>query len=253
MEFIKLFIAFLGGIGGGLYGSAVGGGGLFTLPLLLLFGMPIHVALGTQRFAAVLLELSSSVKFHTAKKINYKIALPLGIIAGAGAFLGVNIVIAINERYLNAVIALLLVVIFFILINKDKLAVKEHILTHKHYFLLGIFTFLLGIYGGFFSAGFGSFIAMLLIIFGFRFIQSAAISRVIGVCMSTIGMIVFASHGLIDYRYGFCLGGGFAIGSWIGIGIALRKGENYVKILLLIIIIITAIQLILKFLKINIF
>ncbi len=252
MNLFHFALLFFGGFGAGLYASSVGVGGLFTLPLLLLTGLPIHIALGTQRFAAVILELASSIKFSKEKKVNFTLAIPLGIIAGLGSIIGVTIVIAINEKYLNIIIAILLVVIFIILKNKNKFGLKEHVLTHKHYLLLAASTFLLGIWGGFFGPGFGAFSVMLLVFFGFTFIESAAVSRVIGVFMSGVAMIVFAQHGFINYVYGATLGAGFAIGSWIGIGIALKKGDTFVRGLLVIVIVITVLKLVLNSFNITI-
>lgn len=92
MEIIKLIIIFIGGIAGGLYGSTVGGGALISLPLLVLVGLPTHIALGTQRLAAVMLELASAIKFHRAGKLNFTLAFPLGIVAAVGSIIGVSLV-----------------------------------------------------------------------------------------------------------------------------------------------------------------
>ena len=120
-------------------------------------------------------------------------------------------------------------IVFLVLFFKDRLGIKERNLQTSHKILTGISTFLLGIYGGFFGGGFGTFMMFLLVIMGFSFIKSAAISRVVGFLMSLSATIVFAQQGLIHYLYGIALGAGFAVGGWIGIGIALKKGDNYVK------------------------
>lgn len=251
MNLFHLALLFFGGIAAGLYASSVGGGGLFTLPLLLLTGLPTHIALGTQRFAAVILELASSAKFHKEKKVAFRLAIPLGILAGVGALLGVSIVLALDEQYLKIIIALLLVAVYFI--SNKKRGVKEYTKTRKHYFLLGLSTFLIGIWGGFFGPGFGAFSVMLLVSFGYTFIESAAVSRVIGVFMSVVAMIVFARSGYIHYLYGTTLGAGFAVGSWVGIGIALKKGDRYVRRLLGGIILLTVCKLLLDFFQVKIF
>lgn len=252
MDLLNLGLLFFGGLFAGLYASSVGGGGLLTLPLLLFTGVPIHIALGTQRFAALILEVVSSLKFYKEKKIDFKVALPLGIVSGLGALVGVHLIIAIDAKYLNLIIGVLLVLIFLLITFKDKLGVKERNFVRKHHSLLAILTFLFSIWGGFFGPGFGVFITILMVLFGYTFISSAAISRVIGVFMSAAAMIIFAQHGLINYLYGGVLGGGFAIGSWIGIGIALKKGNHYVKGLLTIVILVSALKLILDFLNIKI-
>jgi len=61
--------------------------------------------------------------------------------------------------------------------------------------------------------------------------------------MSLAGTIVFAQSGAIHLAYGLSLGAGFAIGSWIGIGVALKRGEGYIKTLLFIIMGLSLIKL----------
>jgi len=253
MDLFNIFLLFFGGLTAGLYASSVGGGGLFTLPLLLWTGIPVQIALGTQRFAAVILELASSIKFYKEKKVNLKLALPLGILAGLGSLIGVNIILAINERQLSLIIAVLLIAVYIAVKNQKRWMKEKPVMNHKHYMLLAVATFFIGIWGGFFGAGFGAFIMMPFLFFGYKFMESAATGRVIGFCMSTFAMVVFAQHGLINYVYGIFLGGGFAIGSWIGINIALKKGEEYVKGLMTLVVVITALKLILDFLNIHIF
>jgi uncharacterized membrane protein YfcA len=82
MDWFHIGLLFFGGLLAGLYASSVGGGGLFTLPLLLWTGIPVQIALGTQRFAAVILELASSIRFYKEKKVNLKFALPFALLAG---------------------------------------------------------------------------------------------------------------------------------------------------------------------------
>lgn len=252
MELVRLGILFLGGIIGGFYGSTVGGGLLISFPLLILLGLPTHFALGTQRFGAVLGELSGAIKFHTAKKLKVKLAIALGIIASLGSIVGVTLVIHISENILNFVIGLMLLIVAYILFHKDRLGIKEHTLTHKHLVLLLFCTFPLGIYGGFFGVGFGVFIAMFLVLFGFSFIESAAMGRVIGFLMSVTSTIVFAQQGFVNYTYGITLGLGFAIGAWIGITITLKKEEKYIKYLILFITFLSLIKFVLNFFNIKI-
>lgn len=65
--------------------------------------------------------------------------------------------------------------------------------------------------------------------------------------MSATSAIVFVQNGVINYSYGLILGGGFAVGSWIGIGFALKKGNEYIRSLLAVIMILTLIKLLSDF------
>lgn len=252
MDVLTIFVLFIGGIIAGLYGSSVGGGGLVTFPLLILSGLPAHIAIATNRFSATFLELTSAIKFHKEKKLDLKYAIPLLIISGIGSIMGSLFVVKINEKFLNLLIAVLLTILFLVLYNKDKFKIKEKKLESKNNFQLYLFTFFLSIYGGFFGGGFGTFLMFLLVFSGFSFIKSAALSRLIGFIMSLFATVVFALGGLINYSFAISLGLGCVIGSWIGVSIALKKGNNYVKYLLMTVVLLTIIKLLLDFFGISI-
>jgi uncharacterized membrane protein YfcA len=108
---------------------------------------------------------------------------------------------------------------------------------------------LLGIYGGFLGVGFGTLITFVFVLIGLNFVKSAAVSRVVGLIMSAVATAVFAYHGAINYPYAIALGLGLAIGGWIGAGIGVRKGNDYIKVLFIIILLATIAKLIFDFLK----
>lgn len=243
MEFVIPLVLFIGGIVGGLYASSVGGGALLSFPLLILAGLPTHSAIATQRFAAVILELASAAKFYKEKQLDLKLGLILGLFAAIGSYIGAQINLVVSEETLNLMVSFLFVAAFLIIFNKDKLKIKERKLTHKNFVILALSTFLLAIYGGFFGAGFGFFIIILLVVSGFSFIKGAAVGRVVGFFMSLSSAIVFAHNGIINFSYGLSIGAGFAIGSWVGVGIAVKRGDNYVRSLLVVIMILTLLKL----------
>lgn len=251
MDILPLFILCIGGILTGLYASSVGGGSLITFPLLILMGLPTQIAIATNRLGIVLLECSSAIKFYRENKLSWKWGIPLGIVAAIGSFIGSHMVITINERLLNIIVALLLAVVVVVSLKKNT---PEHLkknLSPKNTLILVSLAFLLGIYGGFFGAGFGIFIMFVLVAFRFTFLESASLGRLIGFMMSLTASLVFVYNGSINYAYAFSVGIGSAIGSWFGIGIALKKGDRFVRILFIVIIVVTILKLILEFFNIK--
>lgn len=250
MEPIFMAILFFGGIFAGLYASSVGGGSFVMFPLMILSGLPVHIAIASNRFGAVLLELSSTLRFYKEKKLDLKLGSALGIAAAIGSAIGSYIVLSINEKHLNLIVGIVFILIFLFVLNKNKVGLKE-VKKNMSLYLTAVFTFALGIYGGFFGAGFGTFIMFLLVLGGFTFIKSAAIARVVGFIMSLVATTVFALNGVIDYTAGISAGIGLAIGAWIGVGIAIDKGNKYIKTLFIIIILATTAKLILEYFNVT--
>jgi len=243
MDLIITVILFLAGLLGGFYGSSAGSGALVTFSSLILVGIPTHIAIATNRLSAVFLELSSSMRYYKERKLNIKLGITLGVFAGAGSFIGSNIVVAVDAYILNLIIAFTFLILAILLFGKNKIGVHERVFSSKSMLLASVFTFLLGIYGGFFGGGFGTFIAIILVLSGFTALKSAAIGRVVGLIMSLTATVVFAYAGLINLSYGLSLGLGSAIGAWIGAGYAIKKGSKYIKSLIVIITLLTVLKM----------
>ena len=67
-------------------------------------------------------------------------------------------------------------------------------------------TFVLGVYGGFFSGGYVSLLtAAFVACFGMTFRESVAVTKVLNLFSSLVATAVFAARGLIDWRLGVIL------------------------------------------------
>ena len=65
MEFdiLTLFLFFLAGFGAGFVDFIVGGGGIITLPALLVSGIPPHFALGTNKLQSSFGSFTATVNY----------------------------------------------------------------------------------------------------------------------------------------------------------------------------------------------
>jgi hypothetical protein len=133
MDFFVLTIVGLIGI---LVGFAVGltngGGGLISIPLLILLGLPPQIAVATDRFGSLGYAASSTYKFLKSRKIVFSYILPLAIISSIGGLIGAKILIDIDKallvKIIGIAIALLLPLVFLKKdagIEKKKDRVKE--------------------------------------------------------------------------------------------------------------------------------
>jgi len=247
METFPYIILFLSGAFSGLYGSTVGSAGLINLPILLFLDLPSSIAIATNRLAVVFLSLSSSVRYYREKKLNLKIGFLFGLIAAIGSLLGSHLLLSVDEGQLNFIVAIFLVAVALILIFKNQLGIKEKHFGRKNWMVALPTTFLLGIYGGFFGIGFGTFITFVFVVVGFNFIKSAAIARVVGLLMSSMAAAVFILNDVIHYPYALTLGAGLAIGGWVGAGIGVKKGNAYIRVLYFIILLATLLKLLSSF------
>ena len=104
MEILSLFIMFIIAIFASAFGTLIGGSSIVTIPALILFGLPPHTAIGTDRFGIIGVGISGWYKFHKKGLINYKIGLIVAVPVLFGTALGANLVLQISESVLKHVI-----------------------------------------------------------------------------------------------------------------------------------------------------
>ena len=147
----------------GLIDAIVGGGGLVTVPMLLI-SFPtttLPTLLGTNKIGSL---AGTSVAAYQYRKIKFDFVLlfVVGIFAAASSFLGARIVSDIDANLLKPII---LIVLIFIAIytyrKKDFGANQTKVLALRKKIVFGIFLgIVIGFYDGFFGPGTGSFLIM---------------------------------------------------------------------------------------------
>jgi uncharacterized membrane protein YfcA len=91
-------------------------------------------------------------------------------------------------------------------------------------------TFLLGIYGGFYSGGYVTILtAVYAALFRQSFVEAVATTKLINVFSSAIATAVFMTHHLIDYRLGCILGITMFVGALLGARLSIRIGDRWVR------------------------
>jgi hypothetical protein len=93
-----------------------------------------------------------------------------------------------------------------------------------------VFTFLLGIYGGFFSGGYITILTAVYVAFvRLSFLEAIATTKLINVVSSAIATGVFIWHGLVDYLLGLILGVTAFVGALVGARLAIRVGNEWLR------------------------
>lgn len=243
METIKFLALFVGGFIAAFYASTVGGMGFATFPLLLLFGLPIPLAIGTNRLVSLAMDVTGAIKFYLHKQFLLKIALIMGIIVSLGSFLGAHLLTISPKEYLNYFTIIVLIGAFFLTVFSKKNDNQAYTFKKKHAIIAIPILLLLGIYGGIIGIAFGSMMILVPAFMGYNFTQSAGIARMCGVMMSLTATYVFVTQNMINYFYAIPMIFGVMSGSWIGISFSIKKGDKYIKILLAIVLLASIVQL----------
>lgn len=212
--------------------AIAGGGGLVSLPALLLVGVPPHFALGTNKFASTVGSFASSLTFARSGKVHFPIVkwqIPFTLI---GASLGVWSVLHISSDFLNKAVPILILLVGLYTLFQKNLGLEGNFkgLNHANRILGFLFAFALGFYDGFFGPGAGSFLIFAYItIYGFDFISSSANAKVLNFASNLVSLILFAWSGNILYTLGIPMALFMLLGSQVGTRLAIRNGSRLVK------------------------
>jgi hypothetical protein len=220
----------------GIVDAIAGGGGLLTLPGLLVTTGDARIALGTNKGQAVFGSASALISFLRAGRIHRGRLAPTFLSALVGSLVGVRLVLALRPELLRPVVLALLVAVavFFAVHGKRKagapaprgwaFAAERPALTAAGIGLL------MGVYDGFFGPGVGTFlIALFVAIFGDELTAATANAKVANFASNLGAVAVFAAAGQVDLRLALPMAAAQALGGAVGARLAIQVGERLVR------------------------
>lgn len=246
MEIFSFIIIFITGMAGGFFNVFVGGGSLLTIPVLILLGLPPHTAIATNRLGVTGSDIAGWYGFHKKDMINYRAALILAVPALSGAVIGANLMLDINEAILKKVVAAVTFAILLLITFRPETGI-----LHSHKKIKGIRIlfavlagFIVGIYGGFYGAGAGTFLFYILILcFGETFIGSAGTHAPANLAFSVTAAVIFAWNGVIDYIWALPLFIGSFAGSYLSAYHSEKIRNIWLKRLFIAVVLILVVKL----------
>lgn len=243
---IVIFLC-LGGFLASFVDSIAGGGGLISMPVLLISGLPAHLALGTNKFASSCGSFTSAYRYYKSGKTNVALLKKLLPFTILGCILGVKCVLSISDEFLNLLVFIMIVAVTIYTYTKKDLGTEDKFkeLTDKNIKLGMLMAFLLGFYDGFFGPGTGTFLTFALIkIYGFDFLHASANTKILNFTSNFIALILFMFSGQILYKVAIPFAISMIIGGYIGAKLAIKKGSTVIKPIFLVMAFGVAIKLI---------
>ncbi len=250
-HFLLLFIP---GIIGGAINAIAGGGGIILYPALLAVGIPPINANATVSFAVLPGAVAATVGYrqHLAQVAKHFLWLILPCMVGA--FFGARLLATIHPDTFASLSPWLVLSAVILLalqsrINHIILSEKRLIKTTRRIAvpLLYLVVFGLAIYGGFFGAGFG---LMMLVVLGFSSLKNqyrmSAVKNLCGIGISSVAASYFALHGLLSISSGCAVAAGTIVGGYSGSRLSQKISTHLVHDLTVAIGLIIAIVLLVK-------
>ncbi len=245
MELIPFIVIILASLLAGFVGAHAGGGGMITLPIFLILGIPVPNAIAINNFGGLFQNLFASFEYERRKKFPIKIAILLGIPCIFGAILGTYTALTIDEVLLKKTISIILILLLFVVTFKKEIGLEDaklHI-PKKYLVILIPVLFLIGMYGAAIGMATVTFLAFFFIFQKQSFSQSMGLALFMGGLIAASSTIVFIANDALIFKYAIPSAIAVAIGSDLGARFAIKKGNRWIKYVFVVVATVLVVKL----------
>jgi len=224
---------FVAGLTGGFVDSIAGGGGLISVPALMMAGMNPVAALATNKAQAMFGSFTATLTY--ARKGHVNIADMKWAIAftATGSIIGTILVQVLASDVMTQIIPFLLIgaAMYFLFGPKIGEIDRHHYLEQLPFY--AIFGLTLGFYDGFFGPGTGSFWTLVFVaVLGFNMLKATAHTKVVNFTSNFTSFLFFAFAGHVLWIPALVMAGGQLIGARLGANTAMKHGTRVIRPLL---------------------
>lgn len=223
------YLLFMGGLAG-FVDAIAGGGGLISIPALMMTGLPMATILGTNKLQAVAGTSMAVYKYYRNGFINFATVFRGLLMGFVGAACGAIAVHYFSNQFMQILVPFLLLGVFFFNLYNKNLGVHPGIKRLKEALFFPLFGFILGFYDGFFGPGVGNFWMISIVFFlGYTFLEASGYAKVLNLKSNIFSLAVFLYYGNIDYTLGGIMALGQLLGGYCGAHAVILKGSKLVR------------------------
>ncbi|MCX8279469.1 TSUP family transporter [Phyllobacterium sp. 0TCS1.6C] len=231
----------------GFIDSIAGGGGLVTVPALLLAGFSPVESLGTNKLQSLFGSASATIAYAQKGHVDLKKQLPSALMSALGGVGGALLAGFLPGDVLRAFLPILLVAIAVYFAVKPNMGDIDRA-QRMTPFLFGLAIVpLIGFYDGLFGPGTGSFFMLSFVsLAGYGLLKATAHTKLLNLASNLGGFATFAVLGVINWKVGILMGVAQFAGARVGAGMAMKNGARIIKPLLIVVCLALAGKLLLE-------
>lgn len=219
----------------GFVDAIAGGGGLITVPVLLLAGVSPIEALATNKLQGSFGAATAVAAYARAGHVKPMQQLGMALMAGLAGASGALVAHLLPADALRVIMPVVLVAVALFFAFKLGLTDADRVERIKP----AVFAFtavpMVGLYDGFFGPGAGSFYMLgFVMLAGFGVLKATAHTKMLNFASNFGSLLVFASNGGILWGVGLAMAVGQIGGAMVGARLAMRIGARLIKPLLVV-------------------
>lgn len=227
-----LFLA-AAGFAAGFIDSIAGGGGLITLPALMLAGIPPAQALATNKVQGVFGAATAAVSYAARGLVDLRGQWKSALVAGAAGAVGAALVSHLPTDQLRLVLPVILIGIAAFFALKPGLDDLDRVQRVAPAAFAATAVPLVGFYDGVLGPGAGSFYMIAFVtLAGYGVLKATAHTKLLNFASNLGGLLAFALVGHPLWLLGIVMGAAQIAGAALGARLASRIGARLIKPLL---------------------
>lgn len=212
-----LLILFFVAVVAGLLDTLAGGGGLISIPALILSGIPPLAALGTNKLQGSVGTATATFMMFKNKKVSWHSVKYLMLSAFVGAVVGTICIQFVDTELLSFVIPIVLlgIAVYFLFSPMPAETQAPPKLSKGKY--QNLVVPFIGCYDGMFGPGTGSFFALSGVSCrGQDLISATAVAKLLNFSTNIASLMVFLIAGHVVWTLGILMMLGQMLGAWFG-------------------------------------
>ncbi|OOF65814.1 TSUP family transporter [Rodentibacter sp. Ppn85] len=210
--------------------AIAGGGGLITIPALLMTGMPPALALGTNKLQAIGGSFSASLYFLRKRAVNLREFWFILLCVFIGSALGTILIQMLDTSVFKKILPFLILAIGLYFLFTPKLGAQDCKQRLSYIVFAVIISPFLGFYDGFFGPGTGSIMSLACVtLLGFNLTKATAHAKVMNFTSNLASFMLFLAGGKISWTIGIVMMAGGILGANIGARMVMTKGKTFIR------------------------
>lgn len=225
-----------------------GGGGIISVPVYLLAGLPTHFALGTNKLSSGIGTAASTYRYIRNGYADWELAIPSILLALVGAHFGTRLQLMVDERYLKYMLLAVLPLVAVVLLRQKKLPEQpgQIRLPLRRIIVWGA-SLIVGTYDGFYGPGTGTFLLLIFCNLGKMDLRTASGNVKLVNFSSNIGALFTSlTAGKVLVPIGLIAAAFSMAGHYIGAGLTIKNGSKIVRPVILIVLLLLALKILLE-------
>lgn len=219
----------------GFVDSIAGGGGLITIPALLLSGFAPVEALATNKLQGLFGSASATLAYARKGHVDLRRQVGPAILSALGAAAGAALATLVPGDVFRAVLPFLLVAIALYFALKPDMGDVDRAQRMTPFLFGLVLVPLIGFYDGLFGPGAGSFFMLAFVaLMGYGLLKATAHTKLLNFASNAGGFAVFALAGAVSWKVGLMMGVAQFLGAQAGSRLAMKNGARLIKPLLVV-------------------